>query len=167
MSIDKIGVSSRPALASMSSGNSSTNVSVLGRVLRNFSMLVVFLIIVFSFGYYVINTGVFGPYPASNKWQAVFLTNGQVYFGKLQGISKDYVKLTDIYYLQVSQKLQQAVEGQETLPAQSNINLIKLGDELHGPEDAMYIENSKVLFWENLKDNGRVVEAINQSKSKK
>ena len=33
----------------------------------------------------------------SSKYQAVFFTNGQVYFGKLQSFNNEYMKLTDIY----------------------------------------------------------------------
>src|SRR5476649_1478044 len=42
----------------------------------------------------------------SKEFQAVFLTNGQVYFGKLTNVSSGYVKLTNIYYLQVQQTVQ-------------------------------------------------------------
>jgi hypothetical protein len=37
-----------------------------------------------------------GPAIDSSKYQAVFFTNGQVYFGKLQAAGSDYMKLTDI-----------------------------------------------------------------------
>src|SRR5580704_1073814 len=39
--------------------------------------------------------------PNDSGYSAVFLTNGQVYFGKLSDANKNYVKLTDIFYLQV------------------------------------------------------------------
>jgi hypothetical protein len=108
-------------------------------------------------------------------YQAVFLTNGQVYFGKISA-NNSWVKLTDIYYLQVTQPLQQASTADQaksatpsttgTASSQPNIQLIKLGSELHGPTDAMYIERDKVLFWENMQDNSKVVAAIKQYKSK-
>lgn len=101
------------------------------------------------------------PQPDARKWQAVFLVNGQVYFGKLDRWDSRHAVLTNIYYLQVSQSLQQA---NETSDAQQNINLIKLGEELHGPEDVMYIDRDKVLFWENLKNDSKVVQAINDRK---
>src|ERR1035437_84052 len=40
------------------------------------------------------------------QFQAVFLTNGQVYFGKVSHVDNSYVKITDIYYLQVQQTVQ-------------------------------------------------------------
>src|SRR5579884_2508774 len=38
-----------------------------------------------------------------DEFQAIFLTNGQVYFGKLANLNNKYVTITDIYYLQVQQ----------------------------------------------------------------
>ena len=40
------------------------------------------------------------------QYQAVFLTNGQVYFGKVSHVDSSYVKIQDIYYLQVQQTVQ-------------------------------------------------------------
>lgn len=91
-------------------------------------------------------------------WQAVFLSNGQVYFGHMRPSFGNYVKLTDIYYLQVTQQLQPPA-GRE---AQPDIRLVKLGGELHGPQDAMHILRDHILFWEDLKDDSRVVQGIQQ-----
>ena len=93
-----------------------------------------------------------------DKYQALFLTNGQVYFGKISSAGKNTVKINDIYYLQVAQKVQPEESKQEAQATEPQ--LIKLGEELHGPEDEMFIERSQVSFWENLKDNSKVVEAI-------
>lgn len=92
-----------------------------------------------------------------DKFQAVFLNSadGQVYFGKLAVLNEDYYKLTDIYYVRVEQ-----VQPDTNQATQQNISLAKLGSEIHGPEDVMYIRQDHVLFWENLKDDGQVVKAI-------
>jgi hypothetical protein len=100
-----------------------------------------------------------------DKYQAVFLTNGQVYFGKLSGASGESMQLTDVYYLQVQQDVQGESGDQaqtEENKDQSQVSLAKLGSELHGPEDAMQINRDQVLFWENLTDNSKVVTAIKQ-----
>ncbi len=97
-----------------------------------------------------------------DKYQAVFLTNGQVYFCKLKNITELYVDCSDIYYLQV----QQAVQPADAKDQQSQVSLAKLGSELHGPDDEMHINRDQVLFWENLKDNSKVVEAIKQNTKK-
>lgn len=93
-------------------------------------------------------------------YQAVFLDNGQVYFGKLSNLNSDYVQLTDIYYLQVDQQVQPDQTGDDT--PQQQISLAKLGNELHGPEDQMFINPDKIVFWENLKTDGQVTDAIVQ-----
>lgn len=95
-----------------------------------------------------------------DKYQAVFLNSqdGQVYFGKLETYNNSYYKLTDIYYVRVENKIQP--EGQNQ--TQQSISLAKLGNELHGPEDEMFISRDKVLFWENLKEDGQVVKAIRE-----
>lgn len=96
----------------------------------------------------------------SEHYQAVFLTNGQVYFGKIAGGTEKYLTLTNIYYLQAPQQpVQPDKQGaQQQQPTQ--LTVVKLGGELHGPMDAMYISRDQVLFWENLKDDGKVVQAI-------
>ena len=102
------------------------------------------------------------PQATSDNWKAVFLSNGQVYFGKVENERTNPVVLKDIYYLQVTQPLQQVGEGQRPVTAQEpQLSLVKLGNELHGPEDQMRINKDHILFVEDLKGDSRVVEAIN------
>lgn len=98
----------------------------------------------------------------TNQYQALFLTNGQVYFGKLKAADSKTVQIKDIYYLQV----QQAVQPKEGEEQQGETQLVKLGQELHGPEDEMFIDRGQVLFWENLKNDGKVVTAIKEYQNK-
>jgi sRNA-binding regulator protein Hfq len=98
----------------------------------------------------------------SKQYQAVFLTNGQVYFGKVKSVDNSYVKVTDIYYLQVQQQVQ---PKDATATQTPQVSLAKLGGELHGPEDVMYVSRAQVLFWENLKDDGKVTKAIKDYKA--
>lgn len=101
----------------------------------------------------------------TDKYQAVFLDSqdGQVYFGKLAIYNEALYQLTDIYYVRVETPVQP--EGAEQAAQQQSISLAKLGNELHGPQDTMYIARDKVLYWENLKDDGQVVTAINEYKA--
>lgn len=94
-----------------------------------------------------------------DKYQAVFLNGGQVYFGKIGEYTGKYITLSDIYYLRVNQQVQPG--SQQTT---NDVSLAKLGNELHGPEDEMVINRSEVQFWENLKDDGQVVKAITEYK---
>ena len=98
------------------------------------------------------------------QFQALFLTNGQVYFGHLSNVNGQYVKLNDIFYLQVQQTVQPSSD-QNNSNNNQQVSLAKLGNELHGPEDTMYVARTQVLFWENLKSDGKVVKAITDYKS--
>lgn len=101
----------------------------------------------------------------ATKYQAVFFTNGQVYFGKLHTFNNEYMKLSDIYYLQTQSGDQtESKNPQKSTTDQNNVQLIKLGDEIHGPEDEMVIAKDQVLFYENLKPKGKVAQSIAQFK---
>lgn len=98
----------------------------------------------------------------TSKYQAVFLSNGQVYFGKLK-IDGEYYVLKDIFYLQASDAASTSATSESENPqenAGNDVQLIKLGTEIHGPTDQMVIDKSQVLFFENLKDDGSVVKSI-------
>ncbi|MGK2896040.1 MAG: hypothetical protein ACSLEY_00345 [Candidatus Saccharimonadales bacterium] len=97
----------------------------------------------------------------SDRYQAVFFTNGQVYFGKLHTFNGESMKLTDVYYLQTQTDTGTSSESpQGTAVNQSNAKLIKLGDEVHAPEDEMIILKSQIQFYENLKSDGMVSQTI-------
>ncbi len=91
------------------------------------------------------------PKELKDKWQAVFLDDGQVYFGRLENYNRSYVSLKNVYYLKVASDLQ---------TSSSNLNLIRLGGEAHGPEGEMFINKQKISFIENLKNDSTVVRAI-------
>lgn len=100
-----------------------------------------------------------------DKNQAVFLNGGKVYFGQVTHLNSEYLRLVDIYYLRVNQQVQPA-EGEDVpaIPQDGDISLVKLGCELHGPKDEMLINRDQIIFWENLKDDGQVSEAIAEFK---
>lgn len=91
--------------------------------------------------------------PDPNTYQAIFLSNAQVYFGKLTVKRSQYV-LKDIFYIQ-------AFDPRKT----TDVTLAKFGDEIHGPEDEMVIERSQVSVWENLRADSRVVQGIQKFKA--
>lgn len=102
----------------------------------------------------------------TGKYQAVFFTNGQVYFGKLDTLGGDYMKLTDVYYLQSQNgDTTSTADAQQATTDQSNVQLIKRGNEVHGPEDEMVIAKDQIQFFENLKKDSKVSQLIAQYKS--
>lgn len=101
-----------------------------------------------------------GEYVKSDKFQAVFLNGGQVYFGKIRDLNDKFLTMDNIYYLRVNEQVQPDANAGES--PQQDISLAKLGCELHGPEDFMVINHEQVTFWENLKDDGQVAKAITE-----
>lgn len=97
-----------------------------------------------------------------SEWQAVFLTDGQVYFGHLVKHNKKFYLLENVYYLKYGSAIQQdkAPSAESSAP---NLNLIELGGEIHGPENKMYISKDKLLFIENLKESSGVLTAIKKN----
>ena len=91
------------------------------------------------------------------QWKAVFLTNNQVYFGHFWDLPfEGTITLRNVYYLEFAQP------GQDlNTQSQSQLKLVKLGNEIHGPTDEMVIPVSQVLFWETLRSDSAIVTAIN------
>ncbi len=93
-------------------------------------------------------------YVNNDQYQAVFLNNGQVYFGKVDALNSRYIDLSDVYYL-----TQSATTG--TQQASSDYTLVKLGcQQIHYPDDQMLISRDQVTFWENLSKTGKVAKSI-------
>jgi hypothetical protein len=82
------------------------------------------------------------------RYQAVFLTSGQIYFGHASAPDSEVLLLRDVYYL--ANATEQNPRGQ----------LIKRGSEVHGPTEPMVIPMREVLFLENLRDDSDIVSAI-------
>ena len=111
-------------------------------------VLIIFAVGVMAFWGY---KAIFSKRPFSQR-QAVFMNNGQVYFGQISDITNQFIKLSNVYYLKTS-------ELQSNDPNRKII-LVKMGNELHGPEDIMYINRDQVLFYQNIKDSSKITLAI-------
>jgi hypothetical protein len=122
---------------------------------------VLYAVVILALAYFVYITQGFGIWASTDAkvntdgYQAIFLENNQVYFGKISHMDAKKVILEDIYYLQV-QQVQPKPENQ----SEDQLTLVKLGNEIHAPEDKMIINPDKIMFWENLQDDGKVVQAI-------
>lgn len=100
-------------------------------------------------------------YVNTSKYQAVFLNNGQVYFGNIKTLDDTHIRMTDIYYLT------QSSDATDSKTTNGDYSLIKLGcQQIHNPYDAMVINRGEVTFWENLQDDGKVVSTIKEFKKK-
>ncbi len=140
-------------------------------VKRLISWLVVLLLVaVVAFGAWFVWTNVINKTDAgidSSKYQAVFLTNGQIYFGKLHTYDGEYLRLTTGYYPQAKATDEATTDTTETDTSASGIQLIRLGDEVYGPEDEIFISKKQILHYENLKSDSKVSQLIDQNEQSK
>jgi hypothetical protein len=98
----------------------------------------------------------------SSKYYAIFLSNGQVYFGHIVKRDSQIITLTNVFYLKANPKLQNSQGSSKDIQGNVDLSLIKLGKEIHGPSDTLEIVIPQVLFWEQLRDDSRIVGAIQQ-----
>lgn len=89
-------------------------------------------------------------------YQAVALMNGQMFFGRLEDSSRDYLTLRDVFYIQGRQ-------NPETRAVTSV--LIKRGEEAHGP-DRMLINRQQVLLIEPVKTDSQIARLIAERAAK-
>lgn len=87
-------------------------------------------------------------------YQAVLLSNNNLYFGKLQGYGTGNPVLSDIYYLQ---------NIVDPLTKQQTNVLKKRSLEGHAP-DKMYINPSQIVSVEPVEPNSHIAELIKESK---
>jgi hypothetical protein len=91
----------------------------------------------------------------SQKYYAVLLTNGAVYFGKVEGFGSPWPVLHDVFYVQAG-----PVDANTKQP--SGMVLIQRGHELHGP-DRMILNEKSIVFIEPVGADSRVAQLIKQA----
>jgi hypothetical protein len=105
----------------------------------------------------LVNSESGGTPKATTEYQAVFLDNGTIYFGKLENAGSKYPLLKDVYYIQ---------SGQDPTTNQINNVLTKRGSEPHGP-DTMYINANHIIMIESVTSESKVAKLIQEAKTKK
>jgi len=93
----------------------------------------------------------------SSEYQAVFMDNGQVFFGKIANAGGPNPLLKEVYYI----SRQQSQDGKEVKSI-----LIKRGNEWHGP-DYMYINKQHIVIIEPVSPNSRVAQLIKEAHNQK
>ena len=86
-------------------------------------------------------------------YQAVLLTNGAVYYGKLSGYGTRNPTMDDVFYI--------VTKTDPDTKQVSNV-LVKRGKELHGP-DKMYLNPSQIVFVESVGPDSKVAQLIKSS----
>jgi len=90
------------------------------------------------------------------KYYAVLLTNGNVYFGKLEGVGSPFPVLRDVFYVQPG-----PVDPNTKQP--QGMVLVHRGKELHGPDRTILTDKS-IVFIEPVGDESRVAQLIKEAK---
>lgn len=86
------------------------------------------------------------------RYQVVYLLSGQVYFGKLQNVSGEYLTLKNVYTLENN--------ASDEPTAENTSNILQVSRQVYGPEDSMAIRADQVQFWQNLRSDSKVAQAI-------
>lgn len=94
-----------------------------------------------------------------DKYQIVYMTTGQAYFGKLVSTSGDFFVLENVYVTQADDLPADATEAQKQA-IEENTSLVKVTNQVYGPDDQMQLRASNVLFWQNLSEDSKVAQAI-------
>lgn len=90
-------------------------------------------------------------FPWSERLAAVFLADGQAYFGQLADpFWSDTLVLRDVYYLEDASKGTTGLQ----------IGVVKRGREAHEPADGMRIKRERVLVVERVGGDSPVMQAI-------
>lgn len=92
-----------------------------------------------------------GSEPSSAFW-AIYLDSGQIFYGKKDKQNKNYVTMTNVFYYQ---------PGVRSVNAE-NIRIIKVGTEIHQPQDYVYVNKQHIERQEQLSSDSKVVKAIEQ-----
>lgn len=96
-----------------------------------------------------------------SKYQAVSVTNGTVYIGKLEVLNDEYYVLKNPYYLYLPQNNSDSEDGQQkSTSGVATPVLVNMKNDLHGPEDEMMIPKDKVLFFQNLREDSKFAQKI-------
>lgn len=98
------------------------------------------------------------PSVGGAQYQAVFLTNGQTYFGHYVERLGPYIKVEDPYYIQTTKP------ATDTAPAEQK--LVRRGSELHQPQGAMLIPKSAILFVEDLQPSSQFAQFMDKDRGK-
>ncbi|HCR55350.1 TPA: hypothetical protein DIV49_00090 [Candidatus Saccharibacteria bacterium] len=92
----------------------------------------------------------------TDGYQVVYLTNNQAYFGKLQNTEGSYLVIEGAY---TAQEVQAPATSKNKTP-ETQTTLVKVRDQVAGPEDSIAIRADQVLFWQNLRSDSKVSQAI-------
>lgn len=136
-------------------------------VKRIFLGVFVFMIIVMLDANYKFTSAFRNDIQTQSKWQAVFLTNEQVYFGHLTQYGLNYWRLDNAHYIKmvkvpvVPTISDPKIKQEDQQPQFENrTSLVKIGDDIHQPENTLYIPKEQILFWQDLQNASSIAQTL-------
>lgn len=123
---------------------------------RSKALIIVLVVLVGVFVLGFLIRAIFFTAIRSQSFYAIFLDNGQVYFGKVEKQTENEIILGHVFYLKANTDLS---TSNEEMP-NANLSLIKLGNEIYKPYDRMLINRSHVLFLEEMRPGSDIMNAI-------
>lgn len=101
-----------------------------------------------------------------STYQAVTLTNGLTFFGRLQRYSPNTFVLSDVYYLKTSadvNELNETAAASETAAeatTDSGLQLFQLSQDFYQPQNDLIINRDQIVYWQNLQSDSPIVQTI-------
>lgn len=92
------------------------------------------------------------------RYQAVFLSNGQTYFGHYVERLGPYAKIENAFYIQ-----QTPAANENEAPTSK---IVRRGAELHEPEPFVLVPKSAILFVEDLRTDSSVAQFMDRELGK-
>ncbi len=83
-----------------------------------------------------------------SEYSAVYLSTGDIYFGKLSWFP--WLRMKNVWFLQSSVNQQN----------QPQLGLSALKNAFWGPVDEIYLNSKQVIFWTSLRNNSQLVQAF-------
>lgn len=107
--------------------------------------------------------------PFSSSWEAVYMTSGDVYIGKIKGSTSNVIKLSDAYLVQVLKQDENNSGGKANsfrlTGSSNNLTLIKWGfNQPLKSKGELFISRNNIAFWEKLNDDSEVVKQLEAQK---
>ena len=88
-----------------------------------------------------------------DQYVAVFMTGGELFYGKIEGLETPFPVLSNVFYIQ---------SHQDPSTKQVSNTLVKRGREEHGP-DRTFLNASQIIFIEPVGKSSRVANLIAQA----
>jgi hypothetical protein len=93
----------------------------------------------------------------NDRYQAVHVADGRVFFGKIEHIDSHFIRLAEAYYTPSASTV---AAGDDAANQNTNLSLIKAGEEVYGPDGNVLLQIEQVVYWENLKSDSKLLQAI-------